>query len=281
MTPSDSFDQLHRYIFSEHHVRGELVQLHQSYQQIVATGNYPTIISDLIGELMSATALLTATLKFEGEISVQLQSEGPVKYIAINGTHNQELRGTARWDGELESNDLTQLLPKGLLVITISPKEGERYQGVVALEYPTLAACLENYFQQSEQLETKIVLHSDSSKSKAGGLLLQVLPQHQTQASIDFQHLAVLTESVTQEEVLSLPAKDLLFRLYHQEEVELFSPQPVAFVCGCSKERSANALKSLDKAELHDIIEKDGELKLNCQYCNASYQFSHDDIDAL
>lgn len=275
------FDQLHRYIFKDYNVRGELVQLKDSYSQIIETGDYPNVIANLLGELMCATSLLTATLKFEGEISVQLQSKGVIKYIAINGTHEQNLRGTARWDGELSTSNLQQLLPNGLLVITISPKEGERYQGVVSLNCNTLAECLENYFTQSEQLETCIILHCDPQQQVAGGMLLQVLPKEVDAAQRDFQHLKVLTSSVTKQELLSIDANELLFRLYHEETVELFSPSPVAFVCGCSKERSGNALRAVSYSELMDIIESDGVIKLNCQYCNAIYEFNADDINAL
>ena len=273
-----TFDQLQRYVFTDHHVRGECVQLQTSFAEMISTGQYPTVISDLLGQLMAAASLLTATLKFEGEISIQLQSEGVIKYVAVNGTHHQALRGTARWDGELTAQSLTKLLPNGLLVITITPNVGERYQGVVALEKASIAACIEDYFEQSEQLKTKVVLCCDPNQQRAAGLFLQVLPQDATKAGIDFEHLATLTESVQSEELLNLPATEVLYRLYHQEKVELYQPQTVKFECSCSREKSLNALGSVPKEELLDIIRSDGEIAMHCQYCNTTYSFTEADI---
>ena len=284
-----STDQLYRYIFNQAHVRGELVQLDQSYQSILDSYQYPPAIQKLMGELMAATCLLTATLKFEGEVALQVQSEGVVKYAVINGTHDQKLRGVARWDEQL--NDLpetfSELFNKGVLVITITPNEGERYQGMVALDKPSLAECIESYFSQSEQLATKVTLRTDTTQTpaRAAGVLLQVLPTSSASTKSEdrpeFEHLVKLTETLTDEELFTLPANDILYRLYHQEEAEVFTPQPVQFKCTCSRERSASALANVEKSELLDIIAKEGELKMNCQYCHAEYVFDAIDVEAI
>ncbi|MDN4502944.1 Hsp33 family molecular chaperone HslO [Alteromonadaceae bacterium BrNp21-10] len=275
-------DQLHRYVFTKADVRGELVQLQQSFQQVLAGQDYPPAIQQLLGELMAATALLTATLKFEGEIALQLQSEGIVKYAVINGSHDQKLRGVARWQGDVPTDDFAALFEKGVMVITITPKKGERYQGIVALDQPSLAACVEAYFMQSEQLPTHVVLAADITKGaeQAAGMLLQVLPSEDKQHD-DFEHLRQLTASVKSEELFNLSAQDVLYRLYHQEEVELYAPQALEFHCGCSKARSATALASVEKQELLDLIAEDGCITMNCQYCQAEYQFDAIDVEAI
>lgn len=133
----------------------------------------------LLGELLVATSLLTATLKFEGSITVQLQGDGPVRLAVINGDHNQQLRGVARYEGELPTDDkLQSLVGNGQLVITITPEEGERYQGIIALEADTLATCLEQYFAQSEQLATRLWIRTGhhQGQPRAAGILLQELP---------------------------------------------------------------------------------------------------------
>ena len=137
-----SFDTLQRYLFNQANVRGELVQLQSTYQSILDSYAYPPQIQILLGELMAATSLLNATLKFEGEIGLQIQSEGIVKYAVVNGTHDLKLRGVARWDesvSELPDN-FGDLFHKGYLVITITLK-GERYQGIVGLDQPSLSLC--------------------------------------------------------------------------------------------------------------------------------------------
>ena len=284
-----SSDHLYRYIFNKAHVRGELVQLKQSYQAILDSYDYPPVIQNLIGELMAATCLLTATLKFEGEVALQVQSEGAVKYAVINGTHDQKLRGVARWDEQLKTlpEDFAALFNNGVMVITITPQEGERYQGMVALDKPSLAQCIEAYFEQSEQLATKVMLRTElgESPANAAGMLLQVLPTSsestQSEDRPEFEHLTQLTDTLTNEELFHLPAEDILYRLYHQEEVEVYEPQPVQFKCTCSRERSAAALANVEKTELLDIIAKEGEIKMNCQYCHAEYVFDAIDVESI
>jgi molecular chaperone Hsp33 len=274
-----SKDQLQRYLFENADVRGELVQLEQSYRQMLAAQDYPLVLRHLLGQLMAASSLLTATLKFSGDIAVQLQGDGPVSLAVINGTHLQQLRGVARWQGELADDaGLNTLFGKGYMVITLTPTEGERYQGVVALDKPTLAACLESYFSQSEQLPTGIWLFADGER--AGGMLLQVLPSEHEENQA-FEHLSQLTATIKQDEILGLDAEEVLHRLYHQEEVRLFDPIDVCFKCTCSRERSAAAILSLDKAEVDSILAEQGKLELGCEYCNASYLFDAIDVEAL
>lgn len=275
----DAFDHLYRYLFDDLNVRGELVRLQDSYRQILSAQDYPEPVQRLLGELMAATSLLTATLKFEGDIAVQIQSEGPVQYAVINGTQNQQLRGVARWQGQVPES-FGEMFIKGYLAITITPKDGERYQGVVPLDKPSLAQCLESYFEQSEQLATQVNLYVDPVQQRAGGLLLQVLPVADN-AKQDFEHLAKLTETMTADELFTLPVTEVLHRLYHEQQVQLFEPQPVVFKCSCSKERSATALESVDKDELLQIVAEQGAITMNCQYCHAEYRFDAIDVEAI
>ena len=288
-----SFDQLHRYIFDKANVRGELVRLEDSYQAILDSGDYPPVIQTLLGELMAATSLLTATLKFAGDIAIQLQGEGPVKYAVINGavtkgSYDQQLRGVARWDEELATlpEDFASLFVKGLMVITFTPAQGKRYQGMVALDKPNLAQCIEAYFTQSEQLATKVLLRTQllPDSSKAGGMFLQVLPTSSAATDIEdteFAHLSTLTETVKNDELFNLSAEELLYRLYHQEQVELFKPQGIIFKCTCSKQRSAAAISGIAKEELLDIVAQEGAVKMNCQYCHTEYSFDGIDVEAI
>ncbi|MEO0369479.1 MAG: Hsp33 family molecular chaperone HslO [Pseudomonadota bacterium] len=276
------FDQLHRYLFTNAQVRGEMVRLQSSYKTILAAQEYPKEVQTLLGELMAATCLLTATLKFEGDVSLQIQSDGPVNYAVINGTHDQKLRGVARWkEGDIPG-DLLSMCQNGILIITITPDEGERYQGIVKLEQPTLAACVEDYFVQSEQLATRILLGTEINDDApfAWGMLLQALPGDESDKA-SFDHLAYLTETMNTQEAKHLEAQDVLYRLYHQEEVELFTPQAVVFECSCSKERSAAALSGIDEEELLGIIAEEGDLRMNCQYCHAEYRFDAIDVRAI
>ena len=284
------YDELHRYLLNAANVRGELVRLEDSLQKIVHSYEYPIQIQRLLSEMAAATCLLTAILKFKGEIGLQIQSKGPVSYAVINATHDYTLRGVARWDESMDEmpETFSELIANGVLVITITPEEGERYQGVVALDRPTLAECLEEYFTQSEQLATKVMLMTDlsvPSKARAAGMLLQVLPSQAQNTDVthdtEFEHVVKLSETLSDEEMFGLPVNDILYRLFHQEEVEVYPPHNVKFACTCSKQRSADALRNVEKSELLQIIEEDGSIKMNCQYCHAEYQFDSVDVEAI
>lgn len=283
------YDELHRYLLNAANVRGELVRLEESLQKIVHSYEYPIQIQRLLSEMAAAACLLTAILKFKGEIGLQIQSKGPVSYAVINATHDYTLRGVARWDESLTEipETFAELIANGVLVITITPEEGERYQGVVALDKATLAECLEEYFTQSEQLATKVMLMTDLSQTnaRAAGMLLQILPSQAQNTDVsqdtEFEHVVKLSETLTDEEMFGLPVNDILYRLFHQEEVEVYPPHDVKFACTCSKQRSADALRNVEKAELLQIIEEDGSIKMNCQYCHAEYQFDSVDVEAI
>ncbi|AUU88080.1 MULTISPECIES: Hsp33 family molecular chaperone HslO [Enterobacteriaceae] len=273
-------DQLHRYLFENYAVRGELVTVSETWKQILENHSYPQPVKNILGELLVATSLLTATLKFAGDITVQLQGDGPMSLAVINGNNRQQMRGVARVQGDIADDaDLKTLVGNGYLVITITPEEGERYQGVVGLEGDTLAACLEDYFLRSEQLPTRLFIRTGDVEGApaAGGMLLQVLPAQDTQA-VDFEHLATLTETIKAEELLTLPAQDVLWRLYHEEEVTLYDPQDVEFKCTCSRERCAGALKTLPDEEVDSIIAEEGEIDMHCDYCGNHYLFNAMDI---
>ncbi|WP_044183684.1 Hsp33 family molecular chaperone HslO [Phytobacter massiliensis] len=273
-------DQLHRYLFENYAVRGELVTVSETWKQILENHDYPQPVKTILGELLVATSLLTATLKFAGDITVQLQGDGPMSLAVINGNNRQQMRGVARVQGDIADDaDLKTLVGNGYLVITITPEEGERYQGVVGLEGDTLAACLEDYFLRSEQLPTRLFIRTGNVEGApaAGGMLLQVLPAQDTQAE-DFEHLATLTETIKAEELLELPAQEVLWRLYHEEEVTLYDPQEVEFKCTCSRERCAGALKTLPDEEVDSIIAEEGEIDMHCDYCGNHYLFNAMDI---
>ena len=284
----DDRDSLQRFLFPDHAVRGELVQLDASYRQQLATHAYPAPIARLLGEFLSAAALLSATLKFEGQLVLQYRSDSALRLVMAECSHQQDLRAIARYDEALDEAALEVTessatdLAIGQLAITIEPERGRRYQGIVPVESGSLATALEGYFRQSEQLATRIWLDSDSQRT--AGLLLQALPASPDAAEqqLAMQHLATLTDTLTREELLNLPANELLYRLYHEESVELYPPQPLRFHCSCSAERSANALLSLGRDDVEQLLdEQGGKIEIDCQFCRRVYHFDAAEIGRL
>ncbi|WP_281547326.1 Hsp33 family molecular chaperone HslO [Pseudoalteromonas sp. PAR1] len=276
-------DLLHRYIFDQLDVRGELVQIDKTYQEMIANHNYPVAVQTLLGELLVATCLLTATLKFEGEIAVQLQGDGPVKYAVINGDDKQNMRGVARLQGEVTGNTIKELIGNGYMVITITPTKGERYQGIVPLEHDSLDKCLENYFEQSEQLKTRLWFATEvtAESAKAAGLFLQVLPVNKEKSVEDFTHLEAISNTIKDDELLHLDANTVLTRLYHEDNPQLFEPQAINFRCGCSRDKTIAALVNVGQDELLADVKANGEVKISCHYCLKDYIFDEQEIKSI
>jgi molecular chaperone Hsp33 len=275
-------DNLYRFLFQQRNVRGELVYLSDSLQQMLLNHDYPQPVKQLLAELVAATSLLTATLKFEGDIAVQIQGDGPVRFATVNGSNQQQFRAVVRMQAEVSGTSFRELIGEGYLLVTITPQQGERYQGIIPLTGDSLTTTLEAYFAQSEQLPTRMYLYTDlqQQRCRAAAFMLQVLPVDQQKAKADFDDLVMLSDTLTQREIFDLPAEQLLYRLFHQETVELFPAQQVSFVCGCSRDKCSAAIISLGEAVIQEHIDE-GKLDISCEYCNKTYHFSADDLVAL
>ncbi len=273
-------DQIQRILFEQIDVRGVVAGLDASYQEVLSRHEYPPVIQRLLGEMLAAVSMLSVTLKFEGRLLLQAQGEGTVSLLMAECNHHQNVRAIARYNGEVdETLAFNELLEKGRIALTIEPEQGQRYQGVVPLEHPTLAECLQAYFEQSEQLGTSIHLAADGTH--AAGLMLQVLPAEET-GEEDWSRVSMLASTLKDEELLTLDNEALLFRLFHEETCRLYEPESLVFKCDCSRERSADALKFMTEEELLSILaEQNGLIDVGCQFCNQQYHFDETDIRAL
>ncbi len=271
-------DSLRRFIFEKLPVQGRHVHLDASWRAVLERQDYPSPVRALLGEALAAMALLSATLKFDGVITLQVRGNGPVHLLVVQCTSRLNVRGLARWQGELPVSGLRQLLGDGRLAITIEPANGERYQGIVPLEGETLAACLESYFQRSEQLPTRLWLTADDGC--AAGMLLQVMPEREHNSDA-WQHVTVLADTITDKELVSLSAQQLLQRLFHEEDLRLFEVTPVAFRCQCSRGRIEATLRSLGAEEMHSILREQGKVHVDCEFCGRGYEFDEVDVAAL
>lgn len=276
-------DSSHRFLFEQADIRGEIVQLGSSLRDMLAVHLYAPGVQRLLGEFLAAATLLSTTLKFEGRLILQARSSGQVPLLMAECSSDLQIRGIARGAQLATSEDFDQLLAEGTLAITVEPLQGKPYQGIVPLSRHSLAASLDAYFEQSEQLQTRLWLACDGQS--AAGLLLQQLPAQVRRESQlreqQWQHVCTLGETVTPAELLQLPPADLLYRLYHEDPVRLFDPRPVAFQCSCSLQRSRNALSAIAAAELEDILQEQGCITVDCEFCNQQYRFEREDLADL
>ncbi|MFT7491687.1 MAG: molecular chaperone Hsp33 [Pseudohongiellaceae bacterium] len=286
-------DLLHKFIFDDTDLRGEIVTLNDSLDEMLANQAYPTSVKQLLGEFMAAVALLSSTLKFDGILTLQARGDGPLPLIMAEVSNsaansNKQLRCVAKLaeanEGKelLLNSGLPNLIGKGILSIIIDPTKGNRYQGIVPLEEPCLADCLQHYFAQSEQLPTRLWLASDGTT--ATGLMLQQLPQQEADTETNQQawiNRIQLANTITENELLSLPHELLLTRLFHEEGVRIFEPTGFDFNCSCSKERSSSALKHLGQADAEALLEEQGTIIINCEFCGFEYRYDTCDISEL
>lgn len=270
-------DSLQRFLLESTPVRGEIVHLDATWRAVLERRSYPAPLQSLLGDMMAAAALLSAILKFEGSLIMQMQGNGPVQLLVVEATSDHTLRATAKWEGDLDRGNVTELLGAGRFVISIVPNSGKQtYQGIVAIEGDSIAQVLEHYMAKSEQLETRLWLASDSQQ--AAGMLLQKLPAAPTQDADAWNRATQLGETIRREELLSLPAREIIRRLYHEEDVRVFESRPVAFRCSCSRERVTSMLRMLGHDEVRSIIAERNTVEVDCEFCGRHYSF--DAVDA-
>lgn len=268
-------DSIHRFLFEQTGIRGNLVHLDASWRAILGNHPYPRVVGVHLGQALAAVALLSATIKFNGSLILQVQGAGALRTLVAQASSARTLRGIARWSGELPaSGSLAECTGEGRLVLTIERTHGEPYQGVVPLAGHGIGEALEHYFATSEQLPTRFWLAADAGR--AAGLLLQRLPADE--AADDWDRIGMLAATITPEELLRLSTLDVLHRLFHEEDVRLFESEPLSYRCGCSRTRIEDMLRTLGEAEVQSTITEQGEIEVTCEFCNRTYRL--DAVDA-
>ena len=282
-------NKLHRFIFDAHPIRGNLVQLNSTFNEALAHHAYPTLIKNALGELMAAAALLISTLKMDGVLILQIQGKGALRLLVVECDSDLRIRATAKWD-EKWTDDLNNgvgnlafvdLVKNGHFIITLDPKKGEAYQGIVGIEGATIAEMLQHYMMRSQQIDTALWLECDGIR--AAGMLLQKLPDV---GNIDldadaWNRINQLANTVTADELQTLSANTLLSRLFAEEDVRLFEPATVQFHCSCSQTSVASMLHMLGAEELNGILAELGKIEVNCDFCNRQYVFDAVDTTQL
>lgn len=278
-------DLMTRFILSRSGVRGAIVRLGESWQQIAGRGSYPPSLQAWLGEMAAASALLTSQIKTDGRLAIQLKSTGALRTLFADCSQQGSLRGIALFEPPLpDPLEFGQLGPGTMLAITIerAPHAGDaiqRYQGLVDVRAPSLSKALEGYFAQSEQLPTRMLLAC--AGERAAGLMVQQLPGGLLDAD-GWTRAQALFDTLGREELLATPADLMLHRLFHEEEPELLSRQALAFGCSCSRQRVGDVLLALGPEQAESAIEDaSGEVQVICEFCGQHYRFDRIDLEQL
>jgi molecular chaperone Hsp33 len=290
-------DCMHRFVFEHYPIRGHLVHLDAAWRALIEHREYPEGIRNLLGEAVAASLLLAATIKFEGVLSLQLQGNGFVHLMLAQCTSGLSVRGLARYQEDAErlpdaASDpaarVGDLIGAGNLTVTLETDDGaQRYQGIVPISGERLAESLQGYFENSEQLPTRLWLYADAQG--ASGMLLQRLPgeggsgSQVEAAEVDdaWRRVQLIGDTLTHEELRTLTDLEILRRLFNEDDLRLFEPSPVYFRCRCSRERVAGMLQGLGEAETRAVLAERGEVEVRCDFCNRAYVFDAVDVARL
>lgn len=269
-------NEVQSFVFEDRPIRGALVRLGETWRHVVAQHSYPPRLEALLGRSVAATVLLANGLKGQPRVSIQLEGKGPVKLLLIQCSSELRVRGMAHWRPHAEHEPL---LGEGRLAVNLDT--GARhgmFQGIVPLVSPELETCLERYFDQSEQLATRLVL--TSTETEAAGLLIQMLPSA-GRVSDDFRGVAGLAKRVRHAALRGLPAAELLPSLFEPYRIRLFEPRSVLHDCRCTPDHLAGIARMLGADELDAILNDRGCVELNCEFCNRTFRYGEDDVAAI
>jgi molecular chaperone Hsp33 len=283
-------DSLRRFMFEHFPIRGQLVHLDAAWRALIEHREYPAAIRDTLGQAAAAALLLASTIKFNGVLSLQLQGDGPVHLMLVQCTDGLGVRGLARYrEAGAAQVEFDALFGQGNLTVTLETESAaQRYQGIVPITGSRLADALQLYFENSEQLPTRLWLHADANG--ASGMLLQRLPTEgataqagEVQADVEdaWRRVQLIGDTLTPEELRTLADQEILHRLFNEDDVRLYESSPVYFRCRCSRERVAGMLQGLGEQEIRSVIAERGEVEVRCDFCNRAYTFDPVDVAQL
>jgi molecular chaperone Hsp33 len=283
----NSKDTLHRFIFEDTDIRGNYVKLNHTIEEATQHQALPQNIHIALGELMIASSLLASTLKLDGSLTLQIQTNGPLKLLIAECNENLGIRGTVKWNGPIESIAPIDLIKEGHFIITLIQKNAKTpYQGIVPMEGNSISELLENYMLRSEQIQTKLWIHSQENIFH--GILIQKLPFNSSAEALDHDAMISTWEDIAMSADKSfktihpeLEASKILQTIFSSETIRLFDPSYPNFACSCSKKSVENMLRLIGKKECESIIEEQSSITIHCDFCNECYKYSEDEVEFI
>lgn len=276
-----SQNAIQRFLFKELNIRGQHIRLQESWQAMTKERHYPESIVKMFGELTAMSVLLANGMKHRGRITLQVQGSGPITLLVVDVTHDLKIRGVAKTNKTITTETtLDELLGDGKILMTLENTQTQHhYQSYVPRDGETIAECFETYLSQSEQLPSKIWLSADAEN--LGGVMIQKMPGTDGYDEDGWERIVHLTTTVKGDELIHLPATELLHRLFHEETLEMFNAEEVVYECPEDKKRVTDMLLSLGEAEVRSILKDEGEIVIHNEMCNFHMRFNEADMDEL
>ncbi len=283
-------DRMLPFLLEQSAIRGRLVRLGSTLDAMLANHDYPLPVATLLAEASAIAATFAFALKFDGILTIQTKTDGPLRQLVVDVTSDGALRGCASFDASKVKAGMsgTDLMGKGHLVLTVDQKASEtRYQGIVKLEGETLAEALQTYFKQSEQVPTGLLVaarQNDLGHWHAGSLMVQRMPREggieaispeDSSVEDDWRRVMILMQTCTPDELTNpdLSPEELLYRLFHQEGTRIHPSQALRHACRCSREKIEGVLRNLPESERGSLADENGKIVVTCEFCNQIYLF--------
>lgn len=272
---------IQRFIFKDLNIRGQHLQIDDAWQKMITDRHYPTALQNILGELTCMAVMLANGLKHPGKVSIQVQGKGPVNLLVVEATHELHIRGVAKTKDTLDKQEtLDELLGDGQILVTMeNAQTNGLFQSYVPREANSIARSFEAFLSQSEQQPSKLWLAANDNGM--GGVMIQKMPTTDEQDEDGWERIYTLTDTVKDDELLTLEANELLHRLFHEETIELYESHQVEYHCPRDRQKVENMLLSLGEAEARAIIEEEGEIVVHNEMCNFHERFNSDDLDTL
>jgi molecular chaperone Hsp33 len=284
-------------------VRGRMVRLGSVLADIMKQHNYPPPVSSLLSEVLTLCLLLSAMLKYEGIFSLQIKGDGAIRTLVADVTSKGEARAYAGFDEAAvkkaakrkkdTKHNYYHLLGKGYMAFTVDAEgAAHTYQGIVELKGESIVDAVQHYFTQSEQIKTsfKLAVHPQDNLWRTGGIMIQQMPDEDAGKTAeaepdleDWTRAAMLLSTCSEGELLSpmLASTDVLYRLFHEEGVRIYSPTHIRFKCRCSRARVVDILRTIPRTEMEEVCEKEGKVTIKCEFCSEQYNFTARELDEV
>ncbi|STX52804.1 heat shock protein 33 [Legionella busanensis] len=274
-------DSLQRFMFEHASIRGEIAHLDHTYTTIINQRSYPPMIKNVLGEALVSCLLMIGSIKFEGELSLQFQGDKRLPLLLIQCDHQLHLRGFAKFQPDLTTEEYAAAFLEGKMVLTINPyNQTQSYQSILPIQSTSMAENLMYYYAQSEQIPSRVWLASDDTK--VAGLLLQLMPGQSSEQREHFWEYAVhIGQTISEPELLSLDNETLLYRLYHETDIRVFDNKMVTFKCRCNPDKMKQVLNVLGEKDIKELLAEKGKIDVTCDFCNQHYSFDSIDITML
>ena len=273
-------DSLQRFMFEHASIRGEIAHLSETYKTIMHQHPYPPVVKGLLGEALVACLLLTGSIKFEGDVSLQFHGDKRLPLLLVQCDHQLQIRAFAKYQDEPDIDYADAFLHGKMVLIINQYKKTQAYQSIVPIRSTSMSENLTHYFAQSEQVASQVWLAVNDEC--AAGMLLQLMPGQDTQQREEFWEYAVmLGQTISDHELLTLDNATILHRLYHESELRLYPARPVSFQCRCNPEKMKQVLTVLGEEDVQKLLKEKGQIEVRCDFCNQQYVFDPIDITLL